>query len=177
MTVYSFHIFDRKGKTLFTKRYDNGHAQAGDAESESEQRKLVFGMLFSLREIVGTLAPLNDGFSEPTVLHSVRTGSCTLHVYETMSGMRLVLYTDNFTIVGNEKSMSAETRESLRYIYSNIWVDFVVRSPLYRPGDLLAVGETPTKATTENESNKFDIRSTEFEKRLDSYLTKKVWFT
>ena len=176
MTVHSFHIFDRKGKTLFTKRY-NGHVQSNDPDGESEQRKLVFGMLFSLREIMGTLAPMNDGFSEPTVLQSVKTGACTLHVYETMSGMRLVLYTDNFTNVGNEKSTSNETRESLRYIYSNIWVEFVVRSPLYRPGDLLAVGEKATKSTTDNGSNMFDIRSTEFEKRLDAYLTQKQWFS
>lgn len=58
MAVHSFHVFDRKGKTLFTKRYalkDSSSEQ--DNEQLSEQRKLVFGMLFSLREMVSTLAP------------------------------------------------------------------------------------------------------------------------
>ena len=82
MTVHSFHIFDRKGKTLYTKRYSDavlkrqsqksnsnsnpssstsstGAAGADIDEEEllSEQRKLIFGMLFSLREIVGSLVP------------------------------------------------------------------------------------------------------------------------
>jgi hypothetical protein len=58
MTVHALHIFDRKGKTLFTKRYTNSKSTpAQDAEQLSEQRKLIFGMLFSLRELMGSLTP------------------------------------------------------------------------------------------------------------------------
>jgi hypothetical protein len=58
MTVHALHIFDRKGKTLFTKRYTNTQTTpAQDAEQLSEQRKLIFGMLFSLRELMGSLTP------------------------------------------------------------------------------------------------------------------------
>jgi hypothetical protein len=62
MGVYAMHIFDRKGKTLFTKRYAkvSGAAAQTDEEQLSEQRKLVFGMLFSLREMVGSLAPVGE---------------------------------------------------------------------------------------------------------------------
>lgn len=56
MGVHSIHIFDRKGKTLFTKRYAKGGVQ-DDEEQLSDRHKLVFGMLFSLREMVGSLAP------------------------------------------------------------------------------------------------------------------------
>ena len=172
MTVYSFHIFDRKGKTLFTKRY-NSQYQSFNPQNESEQRKLIFGMIFSIREIVGTLAPMNDGFSEPTVLQSVKTGACTLHVYETMSGMRLVMYTDNFKST-DKRDSSLHARESLRYIYSNIWVEYVVRSPLYRPGDISAVGGK--SKMTESWKKPFDIKSTEFEKKLDDYLSNKSFY-
>jgi trafficking protein particle complex subunit 1 len=62
MGVHSLHIFDRRGRTLFTKRYGKTQAgQSNDEEQLSEQRKLVFGMLFSLREMVGSLAPENKG--------------------------------------------------------------------------------------------------------------------
>jgi hypothetical protein len=61
MAVHSIHIFDRRGKTLFTKRYAKSQGPAEDAEQQSEQRKLVFGMLFSLRELVGSLAPESTG--------------------------------------------------------------------------------------------------------------------
>uniref|UniRef100_A0A7S2KF60 Trafficking protein particle complex subunit n=1 Tax=Leptocylindrus danicus TaxID=163516 RepID=A0A7S2KF60_9STRA len=175
MAVYSFHIFDRKGKTLFTKRYNTQNQIKQRPEEEEEQRKLIFGSLFSLREIVTTLSPMNDGFSEPTVLQSIKTGACTLHVYETMSGMRLVMYTDNY--VANSGGDSP-VREALKHIYSDIWVEYVVRSPLYRPGDLMPVSGNGSNAAVKatDGRNKFDIRSTEFEKRLDTFLTKKSWF-
>ena len=61
MKVHALHIFDRKGKTLFTKSYTTSKQQLmQDAEQLSEQRKLIFGMLFSLRELVGSLTPDGD---------------------------------------------------------------------------------------------------------------------
>ena len=65
MTVHSLHIFDRKGKTLFTKRYSpSSSISADDAEQLSEQRKLIFGMLFSLRELMGSLTPEGEAPGE-----------------------------------------------------------------------------------------------------------------
>ena len=63
MAVHSIHIFDRKGKTLFTKRYAKSQGPVEDAEQLSEQRKLVFGMLFSLRELMGSISPESVGKS------------------------------------------------------------------------------------------------------------------
>lgn len=62
MTVHSLHIFDRRGKTLFTKNYSPISQQIPanvDDEEEylAEKRKLIFGMLFSLRELTGSLGP------------------------------------------------------------------------------------------------------------------------
>ena len=76
MTVHSFHIFDRKGATLFTKTYSRAAAKQesqiqenGSPDPESnpldEQRKLVFGMLFSLREsILKNLTPSGSDSGE-----------------------------------------------------------------------------------------------------------------
>ena len=91
MTVHSFHIFDRKGKTLFTKRYIKTTTPTSEDEEEqlSEQRKLVFGMLFSLRELSASLSP-SEG---PGDLHLVKTGASTLYNFETVSGLRFCLYT------------------------------------------------------------------------------------
>lgn len=83
MTVHSLHIFDRKGKTLFTKTYSQaaamGQAQLraqavgapGEEDPLDEQRKLVFGMLFSLRELVGSLAPEGEKGGESRKEHTV----------------------------------------------------------------------------------------------------------
>eukprot|EP00545_Synedropsis_sp_CCMP1620_P012728 CAMPEP_0119009340 /NCGR_PEP_ID=MMETSP1176-20130426/4298_1 /TAXON_ID=265551 /ORGANISM="Synedropsis recta cf, Strain CCMP1620" /LENGTH=156 /DNA_ID=CAMNT_0006961837 /DNA_START=72 /DNA_END=542 /DNA_ORIENTATION=- len=155
MGVYAMHIFDRKGKTLFTKRYAkaSGAAAQGDDEQLSEQRKLVFGMLFSLREMVGSLAPSGD--IKDAGLHSVRTGAGTLHNYETTSGLRFALYTTNIST-----SQNTSIRGALKHVYTDLWVECVIRSPLY-------VGSS---------QGNMNIASTNFEQKLDAYLSSMPWY-
>ena len=181
MTVHAIHIFDRKGKTLFTKRYTGKKQTAAqDAELIAEQRKLIFGMLFSLRELVGSLTPEGKTPS----LHSVKTGAGTLHCYETLSGIRIALYTNNkpiMTMLGGrskgEHPKDTSFQTALKYIYSEIWVECVVRSPLYRPGDIQVDPQPAGESTSSaDESGRFDIKSTNFESRLDAYLTSMPWF-
>jgi hypothetical protein len=108
-------------------------------------------MLFSLRELVGSLAPESAG-KNGGALHSIKTAAGTLHNYETISGMRIALYTDN-----NNIDASPSIRTALKYIYTELWVELVLRSPLYVP-------------------NNIDIRSTNFEQKLDAYLGSMPWF-
>jgi Sybindin-like family len=222
MTVHSFHIFDRRGKTLFTKRYVAGAGGSGsgsdeDNEQLAEQRKLVFGMVYSLRELSGSLSPTSSSNGTTGDLHLVKTGASTLYNYETVSGLRFVLYTTAdtstgggggaggggagaSTTVGGSSSNTPSTtipsgnlttgnlaintsamvgvgssannsgantplhggsvhgmmtnptitnhvRQALQHIYEHLWVNVVVRSPMYQPHDP-------------------DIRSTNFEASL-----------
>ena len=76
MTVHSLHIFDRKGATIFTKTFSRTATkqsrqlqESGSSDPETnpldEQRKLVFGMLFSLREsIMKNLTPAGQESGE-----------------------------------------------------------------------------------------------------------------
>lgn len=175
MTVHALHIFDRKGKTLFTKRYSSTKQQpVQDAEQLSEQRKLIFGMLFSLRELVGSLTP--EGRSP--ALHSVNTGAGTLHCYETISGLRIALFTNNNPVMntlgarGGGDNSKTSFQTALKHIYSEICVECVVRSPLYRPEDI----QVEPLEGTDNNSGRFDIKSTNFEAKLNAYLTSMPWF-
>lgn len=182
MTVHSFHIFDRKGKTLFTKRYIKSPGPE-DEEQLSEQRKLIFGMLFSLRELSNSLSPTD----ETEDIQLVKTGASTLYNYETVSGLRFVMYTTADTSVMSTAALNAppgspvppsgpgssgaggltshmtnsavteNIRAALKHIYEHIWVTFVVRSPLYRPYDP-------------------NISSTNFEASLDNFLKATSWF-
>jgi hypothetical protein len=187
MTVHSFHIFDRKGKTIFTKRYIKGSAPE-DEEQLSEQRKLVFGMLFSLRELSASLSPAEG----PGDLQLVKTGASTLYNFETVSGLRFCLFTTPETSYNpnaqpslnmpssapnapsasggggggaggssgssmKNPAVTANVRAALKHIYEHIWVTFVVRSPMYRPNDP-------------------NIASTNFEASLDNYLKGMTWF-
>eukprot|EP00980_Cylindrotheca_fusiformis_P000598 scaffold154_cov129-Cylindrotheca_fusiformis.AAC.15 len=175
MTVHSFHIFDRRGKTLFTKRYITSLGVIEDEEQLSEQRKLVFGMLFSLRELSNNLSPA-DG---PGELKMVKTGSSSLYNFETVSGLRFVLYTtpetsysttdataqtpagsSSGTANGEGMTSPAVTdniQAALKHIYEHIWVTFVIRSPMYQP-------DNP------------NVEVTNFESSLDTYLKGMTWF-
>lgn len=61
---------------------------------------------------------------------------------------------------------------ALKHIYSEIWVECVVRSPLYRPEDIQG---DPLEGR-DNNAGRFDIKSTNFEAKLDSYLKSMPWF-
>ncbi|GKY97530.1 hypothetical protein MPSEU_000711200 [Mayamaea pseudoterrestris] len=152
MPVHSLHIFDRKGKTLFTKTYVKVK-EPQDAETLSEQRKLVFGMLYSLREIAAALTP-QQGNHQIKDLHSVKTGASTLYNYETSSGLRFAMY-----VTGDAASTThaASIRAALDYIYNDLYISYVTRSPLYRP-------KTP------------NVEETNFEAKLDAYLAQQTWY-
>lgn len=117
-------------------------------------------------------------------LHSVKTGANTLHCYETLSGLRIALYTDNnptMNAVGSRAGVeNARTsfQAALKHIYSEIWVECVVRSPLYRPGDIrVNEGEgMEIEGTNGSGEVRFDIRSTNFEPKLDAFLQSMPWF-
>ena len=149
MGVHSFLIFDRKGKTLFAKRYAKIDAGSETDENQlEEQRKLVFGMLFSLREVLTSLSP-----SEEPALHSVQTGASTIHNYEANSGLRVAVYMTS----SSSPVEGASIRQALEHVYTELWVQCVIRSPLYRP----------------TEPN---IAATNFEQKLDDYLVSQPWF-
>jgi len=144
------HIFDRKGKTLFTKKYiADAKKEVADPTAESEQRKLVFGMLFSLSQIIGSLSP-----NPKSKLHSIKTGASTLFTYETNSGLRIALY----VTAANPATQVANTiQDALEHIYHDIWINCVTRSPLYDPVNP-------------------NVSDTNFESTLDGYIKSQPWF-
>ena len=81
-----------------------------------------------------------------------------------MSGLYFALYTSNDGPATNtsERSDYSETtfaRDVLRHVYSNLWVECVIRSPMHVPG-----------------AADIDVNATTFEKELDSYLSSLPWF-
>ena len=87
------------------------------ADETGEHKRLIFGMLFSVKEMVDKLAPRknDDG------ILAIKTDSYTLHQYETLTGYRFVLITDN---------AAGDLRQNLHHIYAQLWVECVVKSPM-----------------------------------------------
>ncbi|KEY74139.1 hypothetical protein S40285_00312 [Stachybotrys chlorohalonatus IBT 40285] len=113
MTVYSFYIFDRHTECIYAKSWlptaRPDHGVSGD------DAKLIFGTVFSLRNMVRKLGGDDDAFI------SYRTGQYKLHFYETPANLRFVLLTDTATM---------SMRNVLHQIYINLWVEYVVKNPL-----------------------------------------------
>ncbi|KJZ78970.1 hypothetical protein HIM_01743 [Hirsutella minnesotensis 3608] len=94
----------------------NGNSAASaTAAAASDDAKLVFGTVYSLRNMVRKLGGDDDAFI------SYRTAQYKLHFYETPANLRFVLMTD---------TASASMRNVLHQIYINLWVEYVVKNPL-----------------------------------------------
>lgn len=136
MAVYSFFIFDRHStppspreaqhpeahtartaECIYTKSWlpparpasSSAAAVAASSRRASDDAKLVFGTVFSLRNMVRKLGGDDDAFI------SYRTGQYKLHFYETPANLRFVLLTD---------TASASMRNVLHQIYINLWVEY-----------------------------------------------------
>lgn len=140
--IYSIHVFDRAGRVLFSKGY-NGARAGGDSEDDAEREKLVFGMVFSLKQICNELAPADAaGQQQQAPLECIKTGGRSLHCFETVSGIRFLMYTDT-----SISSMQAP----LRQIFT-LWVETVTRCPSFQSSQ--------------------NVAETTFEAQLDAFLEK-----
>eukprot|EP00698_Gefionella_okellyi_P003043 TRINITY_DN12864_c0_g1_i1.p1 TRINITY_DN12864_c0_g1~~TRINITY_DN12864_c0_g1_i1.p1 ORF type:complete len:141 (-),score=14.04 TRINITY_DN12864_c0_g1_i1:498-920(-) len=117
MPLYSLYIYDRTGTCLFYEQWQRKR----QAVNLKEEQKLVYGLLFILKQFSQKLSPKQptDGFQRFT------TNTYKMHYLETPSGIRFVITTD--TSVGDLKDV-------LRHIYGQFFVELVVKSPSYQPG-------------------------------------------
>ncbi|XP_067948655.1 trafficking protein particle complex subunit 1-like [Watersipora subatra] len=132
--IYNIYIFDRLGTCLYYTEWSRPNQSTLPKE---EEFKNMYGMLFSLRSFVKRLSPFDckDGFL------NYQTSKYKLHYYETPSGLKFVLNTS----VG-----VSDARETLQQIYSQVYVECVVRNPLCRLDE--------------------PITSDLFEERLDTFI-------
>ncbi|CAE7634167.1 trappc1-1 [Symbiodinium microadriaticum] len=115
--IYNLYIYDRKGKCLFYKEWSRPMNTLAD--DPGEEKRLMFGMLFSLKDLAAKLAPSIG----PQGLHTVKTNAYTLHHFESVTGMSFIM---------NSDPSLPDLYHNLQHIYNNIFVECVIRNPLYR---------------------------------------------
>ncbi|GAP89197.1 putative TRAPP complex subunit [Rosellinia necatrix] len=81
----------------------------------ADDAKLIFGTVFSLRNMVRKLGGDDDAFI------SFRTAQYKLHYYETPTSLRFALITEPGAL---------SMRNVLHQIYINLWVEYVIKNPL-----------------------------------------------
>ncbi len=86
--LYNLYIYNRKGRCLFYKEWNRPMNTLAD--DPKEEKRLMFGMLFSLKDLAAKMAPS----AGPEGLHTVRTNSYALHHFQSVTGMTFVLNTD-----------------------------------------------------------------------------------
>ncbi|RHZ61064.1 TRAPP subunit BET5 [Aspergillus thermomutatus] len=85
------------------------------ARTTDDDAKLIFGTVFSLRNMVRKLGGEDDSFV------TYRTSQYKLHYYETPTNIKFVMLTD---------VKSPSMRVALQQIYINLYVEYVVKNPL-----------------------------------------------
>ncbi|KAM5440244.1 Trafficking protein particle complex subunit BET5 [Microsporum canis] len=137
MVVYSFFIFDRHAECIYQRQWyprsgavggaagKDSHSSDGTGalsnglpkdshKSGSTDTRLVFGAVFSLRNMVRKLGGEDDNFV------CYRTGQYKLHYYETPTNLKFVMMTD---------TKANNMRLALHQIYVNLYVEYG-RSPI-----------------------------------------------
>ncbi|KAI1331181.1 snare-like protein, partial [Xylariaceae sp. FL0255] len=84
-------------------------------DKNADDAKLIFGTVFSLRNMVRKLGGDDDAFI------SFRTTEYKLHYYETPTNLRYAMLTE---------PGAPSMRNVLHQIYINLWVEYVVKNPL-----------------------------------------------
>lgn len=117
--IYNIYIFNKRGACLYYREWNRPY-NSFSATAQDEERKLVYGMILSIKDLIGKMksSPLDDG------LHCLKTNTFTLHHYETRSGLRFVLNSD----VG-----TPDLHANLVEIYGNLFVEFVTKNPTFDP--------------------------------------------
>ncbi|KAH8310580.1 hypothetical protein KR044_002051 [Drosophila immigrans] len=121
MTIYNLYIFDKMGTLM---HYAEWNRTKKSGITREEEAKLTYGMLFSIKSFVSKISPHDprEGFLY------YKTNRYALHYLETPSGLKFVLNTDTAAI---------NVKELLQQLYAKVWVEYVVRDPLWTPGTVV----------------------------------------
>eukprot|EP00162_Nutomonas_longa_P004151 comp14924_c0_seq1/m.22037 comp14924_c0_seq1/g.22037 ORF comp14924_c0_seq1/g.22037 comp14924_c0_seq1/m.22037 type:complete len:148 (+) comp14924_c0_seq1:7-450(+) len=117
--LYNFYILSGTGKCLYYEEWQ----RTKKVNSPEEDQKLMFGLMHSLTAFVTKLSPKPGA----NLVHFT-TDTFRCHVLHAATGHMFVMNTD--INVG-------DSRDVLRHIYSEIYIETVVKNPLHAKTDTI----------------------------------------
>lgn len=126
---HMMYVFNRNGICLLYREWNRPLRTL----NQQQDHKLMFGLLFSLKSLTAKMDPTSvekGNLGVPLLpgqgcsFHSFRTNTYKLSFMESPSGIKIILVTH---------PKAGDLREPLKYIY-NLYVEYVVKNPLYSPG-------------------------------------------
>lgn len=153
MTIHSLYVFSRRGTCLYYKEWNRPRSTLAD--TPSEDRKLMFGLYFSLKQLAQKMSPAPCVISRrpcspfrlarldsipimcvcayavvvcsdaPGGLKRVLSSSYAIHSYESPTGYKLLLTTSREV---------PDLRTTLAKMYTDLFLSYVILNPLYPMG-------------------------------------------
>lgn len=134
MVAHNIYIFDRDGVCLYYHEWLRTKPVSEGAGNQADDQKGMFGLFFSLKTFTAAMdpkakagtqlgAPLRIG--ESCSFWSFRANNYKLHFFETLSGLKFVMNTDE---------NAGDLRELMHYVYTSIYVELVTKNPLNQLG-------------------------------------------
>ncbi|EQC37304.1 hypothetical protein SDRG_05525 [Saprolegnia diclina VS20] len=118
--IYNLYIFNRAGACLLYEEW-NRSSDAMTLSDAEEEKRLMFGLIFSLKEFLRKMAPTASTTSSQS-LKTFKTDTYTCHHLETASGLRFILTSDNNT---------GDLQDVLQHLYGNLYVELVTKNPVH----------------------------------------------
>eukprot|EP00879_Flechtneria_rotunda_P003539 GHRR01003773.1.p1 GENE.GHRR01003773.1~~GHRR01003773.1.p1 ORF type:complete len:160 (+),score=34.65 GHRR01003773.1:255-734(+) len=135
MVCFNFYIFDRKGICLYYHEWYRPKSVKQGAGTLIDDQKQMFGLFWTLNNFTATVDPREVNkpplgtprkIGQGCKWYSFTTNTYKLHFLESPSGIKMVL---------NTSPDVGDLREVMSYVYDDIYVEYVVKNPLYTPGE------------------------------------------
>lgn len=125
--LYSFYIYDRHCNCIYHRQFSPVSDGTVNSANETDIAKLLFGVLYSLKNLSSKLGDLNNGYNN---LNSFSSSIFRVHYLETLTNLKFVLVTD--PVIDNLQSILWE-------LYSTYYLNNIVYNPLlpvdFKPED------------------------------------------
>uniref|UniRef100_A0A6U0AXL5 Trafficking protein particle complex subunit n=1 Tax=Ostreococcus mediterraneus TaxID=1486918 RepID=A0A6U0AXL5_9CHLO len=119
MRLFTFYMFNANGECMYQREWSRERASA----DEETEHKTLFGLFFTLKDFAKQLDPLG-GAEGPCNFYAFTTNNYKLHFFETATGLRLLLTTDE---------SAGDLRAFMKHIYSNIYIEYIVKNAALEP--------------------------------------------